>query len=81
MRDVFYDYDDVGDQRLRHSYTQKMSATTRLQAELQAVEKNYLTRSDLPMIREITERTNGKSPRPLAWNTSFGPANDYRNLS
>ena len=44
----------------RHSYTQRMSAAARIEAELEAVEHAYKTRSDLPTIREISERTNGE---------------------
>ena len=40
----------------RHSYTRELSAVNRLQAELQATEYNCKTRSDLPAIREISER-------------------------
>ena len=44
----------------RHSYTQRMSAAARIEAELEAVEHSYKTRSDLPTISEITERTDGE---------------------
>ena len=63
----------------RHSYTQKMSATTRLQAEAQAAEDICRTRSDLPKISEISEQTGGKitatySVKDQKWGEADGHA-------